>query len=384
MGDLFWPPEWCVCPVGCARGEFSVNFAVAFRFDRQTVQCRMNELRFAPIILFFGALLPSIRCAAFPIEPVSLLGLLRESELVVLARVEPPPLRPQADPNKSIVGFSLRGESPARLRPISIFIGTAPKGLIEVHFNPNMVCPSPPRFEHGEEVLAFLRRARDGNGYTTVALDYGAKHLSEAKTRAYTERIAEWSELTRVYQAAIPTNAVVEWLVKCVENPATMHEGATDLVNRRPFFGTNLIRSAYAPHLSAQQRLRISNVVFRAEYTTSGVLTLYDLFKDNRRDLVVRHALGCLRRASKPIPPVDTPYKDSDALPEPWTTFDAMWLVADLVNSPAAQAFVNRFNRTEFFSWQNRVTQLKEFLPLVESVAVRKGYLKASEASMGK
>jgi len=341
----------------------------------------MKDLVSAPRVAFLCTLLSSLQCLAFPIEPVSLLGLLRQSELVVLARVEPPLPRPKADPNRMIEILSLGGESSARLRPISVLVGTAPKELIEVHFNPNIICPAPPRFEEGKPVLAFLRRARDGNGYMTVALSYGAKTLSETQSKAYLDRIADWTLLKRQHPTRVPTNAVVEWLVRCVENPATLHEGAADLVDRRALLGTNLIRSGYASHLTQQQILRISNVVFRAEYITSGVLTLYDLFKDKRKAHVVRHALGCLRRASKPVPPLDVPYKDSDACPEPWNTFSAMRLLADLVDDSAAQSFVKRFNPTDFFSWQNRVTQLKDFLPLVEGAAVKKGYLKASESS---
>jgi hypothetical protein len=282
------------------------------------------------------------------------------------------------DLNGMIRSFS-DGESPARIRPISVLVGTAPKELIEVHFNPNIICPAPPRFEEGKQVLAFLRRARDGNGYATVARHYGAKTLSEAETRAYLDRIADWTSLNQQHPAGVPTNAIVEWLVGCVENPATLHEGAEDLVDRWPLLGTNLIRNAYARHLTPQQFLRISNVVFRAEYATSGVLTLYDLFKDERKAHVIRHALGCLRRASKLFPPLDNA---GDAVPEPWNTLDVMSLLADLVGDPAAQAFVKRCQIARIsFRARAASQQLKEFLPLIETAAVKKGYLKASEST---
>src|SRR6185503_12153359 len=69
----------------CLRGALKAfpkailrNLPVAFLIDRQTVQSCMNELRSVRIVLCFSAILTSLRCAAFPIEPVSLLGLLRE------------------------------------------------------------------------------------------------------------------------------------------------------------------------------------------------------------------------------------------------------------------------------------------------------------------
>jgi len=298
-----------------------------------------------------------------------------KSELFVLAKVEPAPPLPKADPNVINVRFSLFGESPARLRPISVLLGTPPDGLIEVHFDPNIICPSPPRFPERTNVLAFLRKSRNGKGYETVALSYGAKTVSDEEATAYSQRITEWLDLERRHPNGIPTNAVVEWLVKCVEMRATESEGAHELVDQRPLLGTNILRSPFAPHLNTQQLLRLSNVVFRSEYITSGGLALLGLFEDKSRKQVVLHVFGCLTRASTPIPPIGTPYKDCDGLPEPWNTFDAMWLLADLLDNPDVQAFVKRFNRTDFFSWENRVKQLKSFLPIVEAAAIKKGYL---------
>jgi hypothetical protein len=93
--------------------------------------------------------------------------------------------------------------------------------------------------------------------------------------------------------------------------------------------------------------------------------------------------LGCLRRASKPIAPVDTPYPDFDGLPEPWNTFDAMWLLAEQLDDPDAREFVSKFKRTDFFSSKNRTVQLAGFLPLVEAAAVKRGFLTASERPRG-
>ncbi|MBI3986425.1 MAG: hypothetical protein HY343_05875 [Lentisphaerae bacterium] len=329
----------------------------------------------APVILCVVGI-PLPRCFAFPIEPVSLRQMIRSSDLVVVARVEPGP-RPKTDSDE-ITGFSFRDVSPARLRASTVLKGSAPDGLIEVHFNPNMICPSPPRFPEGTNVLAFLCRSPEGKGYSTVALSYGAKTVSEAEARAYSERITAWLDLERQYHNDIPTNAVVEWLVKCVETPVTKWEGAFELADRRPYLGSHTVSSPFAPHLSEQQRLRISNVVFSAEYITSGDLALLQIFKVKAKSPVIHHLLDCLRRASKPIPPIDTPYTDHDGLPEPWIIFDAMGLLAELLYDADAQAFVSKLKRTDFFSSTNRIKQLATFLPLVDAAAAKKGLEKAS------
>ena len=328
------------------------------------------------IFLFLCALVCCARCVAFPIQPVSLRELILRSDLIVLAVVEPIPPPPKADPNVVRLRFLTDRESPARLRPTSVLKGTAPDGLIEVHFNPNIICPSPPSFREGKKVLAFLRRASDGKGYETVGLSYGAKDVSEAEARVYSGRISDWLTLDRQHARKIPTNAIVEWLVKCVEHPLTKWEGAYELSERRPLLGTNIVRSPFAQFITPNQMLRLSNVVFSSEYITSGDFSLLEIFRSKARSRVVQQLVGCLQRASAPVPPVDTPYAGQDGLPEPWNTFDAMWLVAELVDDPASRTFVSDLKRTDFFSFQNRVSQLKNFLPGVEAAGRRKGYLK--------
>lgn len=314
-----------------------------------------------------------------PIEPVSLRQLILSSDLIVVARVEPASAQ-KKDPNRITIlsGF---GESPARLRPSTILKGVAPQGFIEVHFNPNMVCPSPPRFPEGSNVLAFLHRSKDTKGYSTIGLSYGAITVSKDEIKMYSERITAWLALERQHPRGIPTNAIVEWLVKCVETPATRAEGAMELGDRQPFLGTNMLRSPFASHLTAQQWLRLSNVVFRSDYIVSGDLSLLRMFARKSKPAVVRHLLGGLRKASKPIPPIDQPYRDHDGLPEPWNTFDGMWLLAEQLDDSGARAFVGNLKRTDFFSTSNRVLQLASFLPIVEAAATKKGFVKPSQSS---
>jgi hypothetical protein len=335
-----------------------------------------NLIPLKEVLLFLCALMLCARCLAYPIEPVGLRELVLRSDLIVLAVVEPVPPPPKSDPNVIRLRFLNDRESPARLRATSVLKGAAPNGLIEVHFEANMICPSPPRFPEGKKVLAFLRGAADGKGYNTVGLSYGAKEVSEAEATAYSERISDWLTLDRQHASKIPTNAVVEWLVKCAENPLTKWEGTHELSNRRLLLGTNTVHSPFAPFVTPNQTLRLSNVVFSSEYITSGDFSLLEMFRSKARSRVVQHLVGCLQRASSPVPPVDTPYAGQDGLPEPWNTFDAMWLVAELLEDPASRTFVGNLKRTDFFSSQNRVNQLKNFLPGIEAAARSKGYLK--------
>lgn len=88
---------------------------------------------------------------AFPIELVTLRTLIEKSELIIFAKVEPPPNRKLPEDEWVL---SLNRESPARLTPLALLKGTSPTGLVYVYFNPRIVCPSPPRFPANSSVLA--------------------------------------------------------------------------------------------------------------------------------------------------------------------------------------------------------------------------------------
>jgi len=78
----------------------------------------------------------------------------------------------------------------------------------------------------GDKVLAFLTSGEDGV-YSVVDLRYGLKELSDSQLTTYLERI---SELAQIMEGGKPDSAdLVEWLVRCAEEPATRWEGAYEL-----------------------------------------------------------------------------------------------------------------------------------------------------------
>jgi hypothetical protein len=148
--------------------------------------------------------------------------LINESELIVSASVEKITLIKSED------SF---GEGIARLNILSVVKGAEGSQSVDVYYGPNIVCPAPPRYEEGATVLAFLARRRRGPGYITVGLSYGAKSLSNREIEVYSARIRELIEIEKQTDPNTRQGLLVEWLVRCAEEPTTRWEGAFDLHN---------------------------------------------------------------------------------------------------------------------------------------------------------
>ena len=83
----------------------------------------------------------------------------------------------------------------------------------------------------GETVLVFLQRREDARGAKdTYELIYGAssaKHLSPSDLETYLQRLEELKAIVAKPEPA--PNDIVEWLVRCAEDPVTRREGAFEL-----------------------------------------------------------------------------------------------------------------------------------------------------------
>ncbi len=76
----------------------------------------------------------------------------------------------------------------------------------------------------GDKLLVFLKRSEENKGYEMIDPFYGAKQLPDQDLRIYLKRI---EELAAIDQQDTPS--IVEWLVRCAEQPATRWEGAYEL-----------------------------------------------------------------------------------------------------------------------------------------------------------
>src|SRR5262249_27409787 len=93
--------------------------------------------------------------------------------------------------------------------------------------------PIPPQtlrmLTNGSELIVFLKRSQRDPGYFTVGLSYGAKSLNNRGIEVYSARILELIEIEEQTDPNARRERLVEWLVRCAEEPATRWEGAYDL-----------------------------------------------------------------------------------------------------------------------------------------------------------
>ncbi|MBC7909527.1 MAG: hypothetical protein H7Y30_03440 [Pyrinomonadaceae bacterium] len=79
----------------------------------------------------------------------------------------------------------------------------------------------------GEQLLVFLSQNKEDGNYYVDDMSYGIKKLSDAHLKVYVQRI---EELASIMKAEKPSDTeIVEWLVRCAEDPVTQWEGAYEL-----------------------------------------------------------------------------------------------------------------------------------------------------------
>lgn len=157
------------------------------------------------------------------IVPKPLRVLYNESDLIVVARI---------GESKSV---EIEGE--ARLLKTTLHVSSTLKGkskrsIVDLyHWNYGDV-KGP--FVAGKELLLFLKATKPEpgrkprGGYEIADSRYGIKNVTGRELRAYLDRI---EELSRLSPERGPVDAaIVEWLVRCAEDPATRWEGASELV----------------------------------------------------------------------------------------------------------------------------------------------------------
>jgi len=191
-------------PVALALSLASALFAAALAFPRETAR----------------AASASAACPVGP-PPPPLRTLYRASERVAAARV-----------GESV---ALEGEGQQNMRKTAFVATESIKGDPgeKSFFVYHPVWPGSTdyvgHFREGETLLLFLRRAEEveQEGYQITDIRHGAKRLSAADLKIYLKRIEELQWIER--QQPLDRAELLEWLVRCVEEPATRWEGAYEL-----------------------------------------------------------------------------------------------------------------------------------------------------------
>lgn len=223
-----------------------------------------------------------------------------------------------------------------------------------------------------DQLLLFLDRREDGDGYEIEDMTYGLKKLSDADLKIYVRRI---EELAAIMKQDEPDQAeIVEWLVRCTEEPATRWEGAFELnasnsflqakKEQKPeiegeaqaqpadeqvavvdgesgehsdpvyFEGMYEMDETFASLLTPAQKERVASALFSAPTITEADYPLINLVKDWNDPRLLPFLLTHLRSVS------DT---------SPYYTPELMMMAANMIGDDALVALVEDY-RTLFYN----------------------------------
>jgi Carboxypeptidase regulatory-like domain len=161
----------------------------------------------------------------------------------------------------------------------------------------DMVYGEQGQFTEGETVLAFLRRGSDANSYSTSeGSGESVIHLSASDLELYIQRLEELKAIASNSESD-PAD-IVDWLVRCAEDPGTRHEGAFELnasASREHWVKEEMERSAaagepprtsprdeepfFAALLTSDQKQRLMNALLKSEELGGGDFELIELAK---------------------------------------------------------------------------------------------------------
>jgi hypothetical protein len=186
-------------------------------------------------------------------------------------------------------------KSIARIAVLEILQGEMCEDTILVPFNPAFACPANPNYVDNTFVIAFLDTSDDS--YTTHALYFGAKTLTKDEVEIYKARIYELQEILNHTSQRWQFTELVEWLVKCAENPATRWEGTFDLSPKSSLMS---YYSGEAPKdfrnlLTLDQKERLKRALFTSVAMRQSEFTLVDLVYEGNEDEIEVFMISRLR-----------------------------------------------------------------------------------------
>lgn len=153
--------------------------------------------------------------------PATLLNLYRDSELIAIVTVGPSNVTKVEESEKQLqttlrISSILKGDTRQLAVPFYHWVSERNKDELK----------------SGDRLLVFLdqRRSEDGkpiNGFETTDWSRSIKKLDDAELGVYRQRI---EELNFILASDQPNrHELVEWMVRCIEEPATRWDGAVEL-----------------------------------------------------------------------------------------------------------------------------------------------------------
>lgn len=286
------------------------------------------------------------RLIAYPIDPRPLRKLIMESEYIVIGHVKEVQDRKN---KKDSFGFSV-----ARIEVREVLKGTIKSLIIEVPYESNMVCPAPPRYKAGSEVVVFLDKGEKGM-FETHALSYGAREVTLPDIAVYRDRIREMQQILAIADTDKQFLETTEWLVKCAEHEATRWDGVYELSPESDFM-SHYARSEQPPFkymITREQKQRLKNALLATTAVGYSDFGLVDLVYLGNEEAVSRYLLDGLKK-----------------LPEEhlWYAGEYMKRLNYALNSQQLDTLISSFEEKQFESDKEGElkTIVQEFIALVD------------------
>jgi len=243
-----------------------------------------------PSILILLLIAPfAVRSAAYPIDPRPLRKLIMESEYIVIGHV-----KEVFDRRGKRNSF---GSAVARIEVREVLKGSIKSTIIDVPYEPGMICPAPPQYKAGSEVVVFLDKGEKGM-FDTHALSYGAREVTIPDIAVYRDRIREMQQILTISDTDQQFLKTTEWLVKCAEHEATRWDGVYELSPESDFM-SYYAQSEKLPFkymLAAEQKQRLKNALLATTQVGYSDFGLVDLVYLGNEEAVSRFLLDGLKK----------------------------------------------------------------------------------------
>lgn len=224
------------------------------------------KLTFIYFVLFFNI----ITVFPYPIEPVPLRKLVMKSEFIVIGHVR------VYSENEHIIYFKDKAE----IRILEVLQGNLSDKTIVLNLESPFMCPAPARYYDATYTLAFLNRDKNGDLYTN-GRSYGSKTLSLSQIEVYKKRITELQKILTVKDSTERVVKIVEWLIKCSDNPVTRWEGVYELApdyTLQPTIDNEYFCTPPVYQLNDNQKNKMKEILYSIDTLTSGDIRLADIF----------------------------------------------------------------------------------------------------------
>jgi hypothetical protein len=243
-----------------------------------------------PSILILLLIAPfAVRSAAYPTDPRPLRKLIMESEYIVIGHV-----KEVYDRRGKRNSF---GSAVARIEVHEVLKGSIKSTIIDVPYEPDMICPAPPQYKAGSEVVVFLDKGEKGM-FDTHALSYGAREVTIPDIAVYRDRIREMQQILTISDTDQQFLETTEWLVKCAEHEATRWDGVYELSPESDFM-SYYAQSEKLPFkymLAVEQKQRLKNALLATTQVGYSDFGLVDLVYLGNEEAVSRFLLDGLKK----------------------------------------------------------------------------------------